>query len=414
MESFNLSTLNLYIRRVIALNFQDPVWVSAELLSLKEKNGHVYLELTEKDALNNITAQNSAVIWKNTYYALQDSSQLDIHHILREGNEVRLLVSIDYNVRYGLKLIVQNIDSEFTYGKIAQSRVRAIERLKLEGLWQKNKLTAFPLIIKNIAVIGSKESAGYKDFINHLNENAFQFSFNCDLLNVSVQGIKAIDEICKAFGQLRKTKKKYDLVVLIRGGGSKHDLLEFDSYEIAKAISLSEVPVLSGIGHFIDESIADLSAYQALKTPTAVADFIISVNSECELMTLKLIESISQFSRQLVLDSKYRITDYYNEMINNTKLQFYERQKCLAEVNFAIKQKSQNQSFNEYKKLFSFSTVLESNDPELILQKGYSLSYWNETLISKCPVIPEGSHIKTKFSGGILTSTVDKTWDPKN
>jgi exodeoxyribonuclease VII large subunit len=413
LESFNLSTLNLYIRRVIALNFQDPVWVFAELLSVKEKNGHVYLELTEKDALNNITAQNSAVVWKNTYSSLQKSSPFDISHILREGNEVRLLVAIDYNVRYGLKLIVQNIDSEFTFGKIALSRARAIERLKLEGLWQKNKSTPFPLVIKNIAIIGSKESAGYKDFENHLKDNAYQFLFCCDLYNVSVQGVNAIEEISNAFKQLERRKKQYDLIVLIRGGGSKHDLLEFDSFEIAKAISQSNIPVLTGIGHFIDESVADLSAYQSLKTPTAVADYIISVNSESELRTMKLLESIFQLTRQLMFDASYSIVDLYNEMISNSKLQIYDNQRQLTELNFIIRQKSQTLSFNEYKKLFLCNAVLESNDPELILQKGYSLSYIDGTLISKLNAIPAGSKINTKFARGTLTSTVDKTWELK-
>ncbi len=414
MESFNLSTLNLYIRRVLALNFQDPVWVSAELLSLKEKNGHVYLELTDKDALHNITAQNTAIIWKNTFSGIKKSTQFDIDHILREGNEVRLLVNVDYNVRYGLKLIVQNLDSEFTYGRIAQSRLKTIEILKKEGIWQKNKTTQFPITITNIAVIGSKDSAGYKDFINHLTENQFKFSFHTSLFNVSVQGANSVKEISNAFAKLQMRKSKYDIIVLIRGGGSKHDLLEFDSLEIAKAISLSEVAVLTGIGHFIDESVADLSAYQALKTPTAVADFIISRNRESELAILDLRDSIYQSTKQFVTDLNYNLSAFLNTIINNVSRQMYQRSKYLTDLNYSINHKVNAQRFAEYKKVTELNFILESNDPDIILQKGYSLTFKDNILLSKCKSITEGDEIKTTFSKGTLTSKINTIWEPKN
>lgn len=138
MEHFTLSKLNSYIRRVLAINFQDAIWISAELLSYKEKAGHAYLELIEKDEQDTIIAQSSAVIWKSSFAAIKKINAVDLLQILREGNEIRVLVQVDYNARYGLKLVVQNVDAAYTLGKIAQSRLRTVERLK-KWVYGKNK-----------------------------------------------------------------------------------------------------------------------------------------------------------------------------------------------------------------------------------------------------------------------------------
>ena len=171
MEQFSLSKLNLYIRRVIAVNFEDPIWIDCELLSVKEKSGHIYLDLIEKDEQDQIIAQSSAVIWKTQSAALQKKCSYDLYQILSAGNKVLIAVTVDYNARYGLKLIVQDLDSSFTLGKLIQSKLKVIERLKSEQLWQKNKECNLPCAIKKIAIIGSSSSAGFRDFINQLEEN---------------------------------------------------------------------------------------------------------------------------------------------------------------------------------------------------------------------------------------------------
>lgn len=414
MESFSLGRLNLYIRRVITLNFQELIWVSAELLNLKEKNGHVYLELTEKDDQGNITAQNAAVIWKNTFIQIKDLLTGNIDQILREGNEVRLLVAVDYSVRYGLKLFVQSIDASYTMGKIAQARLQTIEKLKSESLWQKNKAVPMPVAIQNIAIIASKGSAGLVDFQNHLIENQYNYTFNCHLYNVSVQGANTIVDICKAFEKLNKSKSKFDIVVLIRGGGSKHDLLEFDHYNIAREISLMKIPVLTGIGHFVDESIADLSAYQSLKTPTAVADYILSKNHEFELQLSYLMESVVELVKQFVSTSLYRFSILQKDLNLTTKLKTKDYQNELTTMMFLARDQIRQIGFNESKKVMNFNSLLTSNDPNLILQKGYSLTYKNNTLLSKCDLIEVGDEIKTVYKNGTITSNINKAWEQKN
>jgi exodeoxyribonuclease VII large subunit len=414
LESLSLSKLNLYIRRVITLNFQEPLWVTAELLSIKEKNGHYYLELIEKDSENVISAQNSAVIWKTAFSSITKNAAFDPEFILAAGNEVRLFVSVDYNVRYGLKLNIQDIDPGFTLGKIAKQRLEIIDQLKREGLWQINKDSILPIAIKRIAVITSSNSAGYKDFENHLLVNPFNFGFSIQLFNVSVQGINSSSEIVSAFNRINLKENSFDLIVLIRGGGSKLDLLEFDSYEIAKAISKSTIPVLTGIGHFIDESIADLSAYKSLKTPTAVADFILALNRDYELNLVTLLDSIKYIAMQIHTLHNSKILNYYKEILLNARMHTFENKRSISEIAYQITHTAKNAMFLNYKRINEIQMVIETNDPEQILQKGYSLSYKNGILISKCEPVIEGDEIRTVYSKGVFTSNVTNRWVPKN
>ena len=413
MEQFTLSKLNSYIRRVLAINFQDAIWISAELLSYKEKAGHAYLELVEKDEQDTIIAQSSAVIWKSSFAAIKKINAVDLLQILREGNEIRVLVQVDYNARYGLKLVVQNVDAAYTLGKIAQSRLRTVERLKKMGLWQKNKERALKPVLQSIAVISSKNSAGFIDFENHLLENNFAYKFRIQLYDVSVQGDKTVQEIQNAFHRIIKDASQFDLIIILRGGGSKHDLIEFDSFEISECISDSILPVFTGIGHFIDESIADLSAYSSLKTPTAVADAILNMNFNFEQSMIQKLQEISTQVRHLLNYSKQQILDfaqtYKSNSLKTIKIQERELTQWKHRLYFDG-HKFLNATHNE---LIQYLNFLDSNDPNLILKKGYSLTYCKDQLLYKINELLPDEELTTLFSNGSITSTINKKWHRK-
>ncbi|MBK8484167.1 MAG: exodeoxyribonuclease VII large subunit [Saprospiraceae bacterium] len=413
MEHFTLSKLNSYIRRVLAINFQDAIWISAELLSYKEKAGHAYLELIEKDEQDTIIAQSSAVIWKSSFAAIKKINAVDLLQILREGNEIRVLVQVDYNARYGLKLVVQNVDAAYTLGKIAQSRLRTVERLKKMGLWQKNKERALKPVLQSIAVISSKNSAGFIDFENHLLENNFAYKFRIQLYDVSVQGDKTVQEIQNAFHRIIKDASQFDLIIILRGGGSKHDLIEFDSFEISECISDSILPVFTGIGHFIDESIADLSAYSSLKTPTAVADAILNMNFNFEQSMIQKLQEINTQVRHLLNYSKQQILDfaqtYKSNSLKTIKIQERELTQWKHRL-FFDGHKFLNATHNE---LIQYLNFLDSNDPNLILKKGYSLTYCKDQLLYKINELLPDEELTTLFSNGSITSTINKKWHRK-
>lgn len=408
METLSLSKLNIYIRRAIALNFQDPIWISAEILSYKERNGHVYLELTEKDEQDNITAQGSAILWKNTAALLNKNQFIEFENILCDGNQVRLQVIVDFSVRYGLKLIIHNIDSAYTLGKIAQHRLQTIERLKAAGLWQNNKNLSLPCAIKSVAIVSSRTSSGYKDFEDHLRSNAFGYTFRTTLFDVNVQGTKTINEICEAISEVNKIHQNYDILVLIRGGGSKHDLLEFDSFEISSQISQSRIPVLSGIGHLIDESIADLSSYMALKTPTAVADFILDINARFEKSIMNACEDMLLFSQGIVSQCHGILEEQMALIQTSSRMRVFSQHHVLKDLMHSVRQKAYEISLKQFKKISEFNLILETHDTKALLKRGFTLTYKNNLLISHCDSLSVGDEIKTVYAHGEVSSIINK------
>ncbi len=415
MESFSLSKLNTYIRRALAVNFQDPIWIRCELLSANFKSGHVYLEVVEKDPSDQIIAQAAAVMWKGNLNQVQSRSPYDILQILSPGHEVLIQIQVDFHARYGLKLIIQDIDGTYTLGKIAEAKLKTIERLKQESLWQKNKTIQAPLVIQSIALIGSSSSAGYQDFLDQLLVNKYHFTFRLKRYEASMQGEFTVSSIRNAFEEIKAHKKgTFDAVVLIRGGGSKHDLLEFDDYEISKLISNCEYPVFTGIGHFIDESLADLSAYKSLKTPTAVSEEIIQTNANFEALlesqfTDGMSSTLKLYQLQLMKfqNLKEQINLNFHQVLNH-QIRNVDSLKSATEFHSW-------QILNTNKlKLSDLLLQIESNDPISILAKGYSISFKDGKVIRSIHQIQQDDVIETQLENGIFKSIISHKWLQKN
>jgi len=415
LEQFSLSKLNLYIRRVIAVNFEDPIWIDCELLSVKEKSGHIYLDLIEKDEQDQIIAQSSAVIWKTQSAALQKKCSYDLYQILSAGNKVLIAVTVDYNARYGLKLIVQDLDSSFTLGKLIQSKLKVIERLKSEQLWQKNKECNLPCAIKKIAIIGSSSSAGFRDFINQLEENHYAYTFKLKIYEATMQGNNTSEQIGKAFELIKsEVSFKPDMVVIIRGGGSKHDLLDFDEYAISKAISECPYPVFTGIGHFIDESLADLSAYTSLKTPTAVAEEILHINHQFESELVIIFQEICSYANSRKNNYKIELKSIESIINNTIHRLLFEKQKNVIELKHQLYRLLSQIVNKNLLQLESVKASLDQNDPDKILSKGYSLVYKNGQVVKDIEIIELEDLIETKIMNGKFKSIITEKWLQKS
>lgn len=285
-----LRALNRYIRQALALNFPAPLWVTAEIAKIQYSRGHCYLELIEKKTNRDenlpeedeIAAQASAVIWKNQLATLRPKLGDQISDLLREGVELKLFVLVDYHERYGLKLIVQDLDADYTLGRMELTRRQTLLALKTEGLIERNKQVALPLAIQRIAVVSSPNAAGLQDFEQHLRHNPYGYAFSLKLHPVAVQGRDAALQTREALERIAQASGQYDVAIVLRGGGSRTDLAPFDDLRLCRTAANMPLPLLSGIGHDIDQSALDVVAHTALKTPTAAADFIIWHNAEFE------------------------------------------------------------------------------------------------------------------------------------
>jgi exodeoxyribonuclease VII large subunit len=192
------------------------------------------------------------------------------------GIRIMVKVTVEFHELYGFSLNITDIEPSFTLGELALKKQQIIDRLVSEGVFEMNRKQSFPDVPKRIAVISSKTAAGYGDFVDQLEHNPFGYRFHIRLFQTVMQGDEAEHSIAQTFEDIFGQLSSFDAVVMIRGGGSQAELNCFNSYWIASHICQFPLPVLTGIGHERDETIADMVAHTRLKTPTAVAEFLVS------------------------------------------------------------------------------------------------------------------------------------------
>ena len=405
METFSLSRLNEYIRRAIVANFIDPVWITGEILQVKINKGHVYIDLVEKSN-EAIIAQSSLVLWKTNFVLLQKNTVIKLEELVKEGNEVKLQVIVDYNIRYGLKLIIQNIDPSYTLGKIAQQKLEIVAKLKADNLWQLNQNLDLPIVIKKIAVITSLSSAGKIDFEHELTSNQFGYSFNLTFFQAGMQGEFGVNEVVSAFQEINKSSIKFDLIVIVRGGGAKMDLVNFDHYDISKQISLSSIPVLTGIGHFIDESIADMNAFKSLKTPTGVASFILQWNNDFDRKLDNNLERISISFQKILYSEKHILESLLAKLTLHSKVITSNAEKSIEAINTLLNKNYASRISEAFIELLELEKVIYANDPKVAMQNGFVLIQQSNKRVKRKNELEQKYEIETIFSDGRILSTI--------
>ena len=274
-EQLKLSELNKLIREKMLDAFPGSLWVVAEISELKiNRTGHCYLELIEHDN-DEIVARARATVWSYTFRMLKPYFETTTGQLFSQGIKILVNVTVEFHSVYGLSLNIRDIDPTYTIGDLVRQRNEIIKRLKQAGVFDMNRELSLPLVPQRIAVISSSTTAGYLDFMNELENNRNKFRFFVTLFEATMQGEEAPSSILNAFDRIFAAEDQFDLVVIIRGGGAVADLNCFDNYDLAFAVTQFPLPVVTGIGHEKDDTITDLVAHTRLKTPTAVAEFLV-------------------------------------------------------------------------------------------------------------------------------------------
>lgn len=273
-----LKQLQQQIKSAVEGALPLPVWIVAEVAELKVNySGHCYMELVEKSepkrgANSTPTAQARAVIWRSQWAMISPYFRQQTGSDLQAGMKIMARVMVSYHELYGLSLQILDIDPSYTLGEVERQKQLTIAQLKADGVWDMNRELPMPYLVQRIAVVSSAAAAGYRDFMNELREGGY--AFRCDLYDAVVQGNAAEESICAALEEVALKQELYDAVVVIRGGGSASDLSCFNSYRLCSYVAQFPLPVLTGIGHDKDTSVADMVAHTPLKTPTAVAAWL--------------------------------------------------------------------------------------------------------------------------------------------
>ena len=321
-KTYTLTQLVESIRSVINSSYgENTYWVSCELVKVNIKGGHYYLELA--DTQNEVnSAQMRAVIWRTQVLAMQTNFGEEFKQLLQIGNRILFRVSVAFHEIYGLSLTVHDLDPTFTYGEIERKKKQTIEQLQKEGLFDLQKQLKLPLIVKRLILIGSPDTSGYRDFLSEMRGNPIYRNFTIKEIATSVQGDKALAEICAALQEADAYDA--DAIVLIRGGGSKMDLNVFNDYQICKTIAQLHLPLITGIGHETDEVVADMVAHTRQITPTAVAKFLyVKVGAFRSDLQTGLDRVLTQALTQLALatekftNTNQYLTHYFQHIITD-------------------------------------------------------------------------------------------------
>jgi len=431
-EKATLFDLNKRIRNSIEQNFPDSYWVIAEISELKINNsGHCYLELIEKDPnQDKIIARARATIWSYTFRMLKPYFETASGISIDQGIKILVKAKVTFHEQYGLSLNILDIDPGYTLGDMERKRQEALRQLEKDGVLEMNKQIPFPTAPQRIALITSETAAGYKDFMNQLLSNSYGFKYYVKLFPAIMQGDEAIQSNINALDKIYLHLDFFDIVVIIRGGGSKSDLSCFDSYNLAYHITQFPIPVLTGIGHEQDNSIADIAAHTKLKTPTAVAGFLIKqTNSfnqyleEVQTTAITLVNDCLQNKQEQIDDLSRKLVRIGNNVL-------VINSKNLDQLSYSFEKRTNRflqakKDFLRYSqsalKSFSGKFIIEKNhylqialktinymDPKKVLERGYSLTYHNGKIIKNGSGLSIGDLIITKFKRDEVNSKVEK------
>jgi exodeoxyribonuclease VII large subunit len=267
--TFGVRELADALNHVLRRGFRDGVWVRGEIQGLQQRGGHVYFNLTERGDEGQATIAVS--LFANTWYQMR--GVLSRHRLrLSDGLAVRVHGNLNFYAPNGrLSLVMDGIDVRFTLGALAAQRDDLMNRLKGDGLLGRNGRLSVPVLPLHVGLVSSRGSAAWHDVLHEL--QASRLGFRVSAVDVRVQGDTAPAEIAAAVRTL--ARHGVDVTLLVRGGGSRSDLAPFDTEIVARAIAGSSVPVLTGLGHEIDRSVADEVAHTASKTPTACAALVV-------------------------------------------------------------------------------------------------------------------------------------------
>lgn len=450
-SAISLYALNHLIKKKTAEQFPRPYWIVAEILEMNvNRSGHCYMELIEKSGNDDrIIAKSRATIWANRYNMLRAFFQTTTGSPLRQGIKVLVRAEVSFHELYGLSLNISDIDPSYTLGDLAMKRREVIDKLTKAGVMDMNRELPLTAVPQKIAVISSETAAGYGDFMDTLLHNPYSFRFSVSLFPAIMQGDSAEHTIIEALEQIHGSSDEFDAVVLIRGGGSQADLQCFNGYDLCFHLAQFPIPVLTGIGHERDESVADMVAHTYLKTPTAVAEFLVDrllefssyleelgdrfreivqghLNAQ-EQVLREFEKDLKSSAKALLQNRKYALGSLNGELLRTTrkglkkaseKLAVFSGKAGLMVSNRLSVSRKQLMLIEESSRKLTRSRLKNHNErigelekqlkllrPERVLARGYSITSVNGRLVKSVKDIQEGDRLETRLLDGSIESS---------
>lgn len=428
----SLFELNQLVRRSVRTCLPDEYWVQVELSDVRANySGHCYLECVQKDPKSNsLIAKARGIIWSNVFSQLKPYFEQETGQAFVSGIKVLVKVTVDFHELYGYSLTIVDIDPAYTLGDMARRRREILLRLQEEGVLSLNKELELPVLAQRIAVISSATAAGYGDFCNQLENNAFGFAFYPRLFPAIMQGERVEASVIAALDRIYAESKKWDVVVIIRGGGATSDLSGFDTYDLAASCAQFPLPIITGIGHERDDTVIDLVAHTRVKTPTAAAEFLVNHLRH----TAEQLENYAYYIRQEVparlnrekerlercitriparVQMRLQREDFRRERLAKRMEMVWQsrlaREQYRLELSSRLSVALQARLLKEKHRLDLLEKSVEAASPDLLLKRGYSITLKDGKAVTDASLLKPGDRVVTRVAKGQFSSEVQGT-----
>lgn len=431
-QPWTLSQLQWVVGNTLRSNSAlSGVWVQAEMSDVRLSGGHCYMELLEKNERGATISKLRAIIWSNTFQAINRRFYNATGQTIRTGLKVLVCGSVTYHELYGMSFVISNIDPNYTLGDMERIRREILQRLQKEGLNEVNRKLVLSDIPQRIAVISAVGAAGFGDFMNQLENNADGFKIYTMLFSAAMQGDRTVQSVLDALEMVEHTAPmaRWDCVVIIRGGGATTDLNSFDNYELARRVATFPLPVIVGIGHDRDRNVLDELANVSCKTPTAVAEFIIHRLQDSLAHVDDLCRRIGQYVSLRMKGEHLRLNNAEVGLPGIVKARTMRARIDLERLASRVGNASSGRSRWEFRNLDRLATeivaanrlifsnsknqleriegLLRVLSPDNTLKRGYSITRINGYAVKDASRLSAGDVIETTLSNGVITSKVE-------
>lgn len=426
-QALTLEQLLNTVKNLVQRPETQNKWVVAELQDVQVRGGHCYMELLQKDDVGRQVARVRGCIWANNYRWIAPQFYAATGQQFASGLKVMVLASVSYHPVYGISLVISHVNPEYTMGDLLRRRAEILRRLKADGILELNRSLEWTLVPQRIAVISAPGAAGYGDFINQLYSSVNRIRFTTKLFPATMQGASAPQSIIAALDRISSEVADWDGVVIIRGGGATSDLQAYEDYDLAAAVAQFPLPIAIGIGHERDVTVLDWVANTRLKTPTAVAEWLISrgdvVLTQFITLGQRILQSVTdrltgdreQLAQARGLlpvaaagafeRAKSRLTNAVSLLSGVSGRLIHPQLERLAMKGKAIAAAAANIIQRRRADLDNDQRLLDTLSPQATLLRGYSITRINGHAVKSAAEITAGDTLETTLATGTITST---------
>ncbi len=410
---FSLLEVTKSIQKTMADRYKNSYWIKAEMnkLNYYSHSGHAYPELVEKKD-GKVIAQIKANLWKDDYKLINSKFLNTLNEPLKDGIKILFLATISFDPVYGLSLRILDIDPSYTLGDLEREKQESIKRLLHEGIFDRNKSLPLPLLPQRIAIISVESSKGYADFLEVIKNNPWNYAFFHMLFPSILQGDKAVVSIRHQLNRIRKVRRHFDVVAIIRGGGGDIGLSCYNHYELAKDICLFPIPVITGIGHATNETVSEMVSFSNAITPTKIAEYLVQKFHNFSVPVQRARESLVAKSRNLLFHEGMKVQSEAKLFRSVTQNILADQHHVIQSQSRSIRQHATFMFRQQNEKIRSLEKEMQHLSPDNILKRGYSITMLNGKAIKSSIMLGTGDIIETRLHEGQVSSIIQESSKP--